>query len=318
MKLLTQTDNKTSPNESSGNSTNYWKWIAIGFVGVFIFTQFFDVNIKSYFSSDGNQQANVTQDQDSLNLEETVLPSEGVILPVRWGDLGKQMVEAGVIDKDKFELLYAQRGGLSKGETDILYGNQNGNLKIDEENSGFLLNLLWALGLANKNPILEEGPMQSPEYGGDPSRFASTGGWSLAEGDVMNHYSKHAFIALTEEQQELVERVSQNIYRPCCGNSVYFPDCNHGMAMLGFLELMASQGVSEEGMYRAALQVNSYWFPGTYLTIAKYFENRGVDWGENNPKEILSSLYSSVQGYRQILEEVAPPQSRNGKGGCGV
>ena len=59
----------------------------------------------------------------------------------------------------------------------------------------------------------------------------------------MNHYSMHRFIVLTPEQQALVEKVSKGIYRPCCGNSVYFPDCNHGMAMLGLLELMASQGV---------------------------------------------------------------------------
>jgi hypothetical protein len=90
------------------------------------------------------------------------------------------------------------------------------------------------------------------------------------------------------------------------------------MAMLGLLELMASQGVSEEEMYNIALKVNSYWFPDTYLTIAKYFEKRGVDWDDINPKEILGSAYSSAQGYRQVLAEVAPPQSRSGGGGCGV
>ncbi len=301
-------------------STKAWKWIAIGFAGLLVLTQVLDVdvNIKSRFGSGKSQQASVAQDQDSAGLEKAVLPSGGVTLPVKWGDLGKQMVEAGVIDQEKFESLYAQRGGLSKDEANLLYGDRNGNLKINEQNSGFLLNLLWALGLANKNPILEEGPMQSPQYGGDASRFASTGGWPLAEGGAMTHYSKHAFITLTKEQQELVTRVSKNIYRPCCGNSVYFPDCNHGMAMLGLLELLASQGVGEEKMYKVALQVNSYWFPDTYLTIAKYFEKRGVGWSDINPKEILGSAYSSAQGYRQVLEEVAPPQPQGGGGGCGA
>jgi hypothetical protein len=46
-------------------------------------------------------------------------------------------------------------------------------------------------------------------------------------------------IPLTAEQQALVEEVAAEIYRPCCNNSTLFPDCNHGMAMLGFLELLA-------------------------------------------------------------------------------
>ena len=266
----------------------------------------------------GQAQTSAEDAETTIISEAKVLPKNGITLPVRWDDLGKQMVETGVIDKDKFESLYAQRGGLGKDEINLLYGDRNGNLKIDEQNSGFLLNLLWALGLANKNPILEDGPMQDPQYGGDASRFASTGGWSLADGNVMDHYSKHALVTLTEKQQKLVELVSQNIYRPCCGNSTYFPDCNHGMAMLGLLELMASQGVSEEEMYKVALQVNSYWFPDTYLTIAKYFEKRGVDWSEINPKEVLGSAYSSAKGYKQILSEVTPPQSRGGGGSCGV
>ena len=88
--------------------------------------------------------------------------------------------------------------------------------------------------------------------------------------------------------------------------------------MLGLLELLASQGASEEEMYTVALQVNSYWFPDTYLTIAKYFQIRGVEWDEISPKEILGSSYSSASGYQQILNEVTPPQSSGGGGSCGV
>ncbi len=319
MELLNQNDDKKRTSaDSQKKEVNYWKWIAIGFVGILVFTQLFDININSRFGSGRGLQANIVQNQDSADLEKAVLPSGGVTLPVRWGDLGKQMIEAGVIDQEKFESLYARRGGLDEDAEKLLYGTNNGKLRIDEQNSGFLLNLLWAFGLANQNGILEEGPIQDLKYGGDASRFASTGGWSLAKGDVMNHYSKHPFIVLTTEQQNLVERVSQNIYRPCCGNSTYFPDCNHGMAMLGLLELLASQGIGEKEMYEVALQVNSYWFPDTYLTIAKYFEKRGVEWGDVNPKEILGSAYSSAQGYRQILAEIVPPQSRNSGGGCGI
>jgi len=100
-------------------------------------------------------------------LEEAVLPSDGVVLPVVWGRLGSQMTEAGVIEKEKFLALYGQRGGLTDEERALLEGKDNGYLTINSQNAGALLNLLWALGLANDNPILKEGPMVSPQYGGD-------------------------------------------------------------------------------------------------------------------------------------------------------
>ena len=255
-------------------------------------------------------------ESDLTELQAKVLPEDGITLPVRWNDLGKQMVETGVIDKDQFEALYAGRGGLNEEEKQLLYGASSGNLKMTPQNANYLLNLFWALGLANKNPILEQGPMMDPNYGG-AEVFASTGGWTLARGNVMDHYSRYSLINLTPEQKDLVLRVSQNIYRPCCDNPVYFPDCNHGMAMLGLLELMASQDVSEAEMYRVALQVNAYWFPDTYLTIAKYLEIKGVDWEDADPKGILGAEFSSASGFSRVLAEVEPAQIQGG-GSCGV
>jgi hypothetical protein len=251
-----------------------------------------------------------------INLEERVLPSNGFVIPVEWKDLGDQMVKAGVIDADKFEALYILNGEPNKEVSRLLHGAENGKLTINSENSKIILNLFWALGLGNKNSILENGPMQDKQYGG-AGNFASTGGWTLANGDAMNHYSMHAFITLTKEQQDLVERVSKGIYRPCCGNSTYFPDCNHGMAMLGLLELMASQGASEEEMYKVALQVNAYWFPDTYITIAKYLESKGITWEKADAKEILGAEFSSGSGYKKILSIVNPPKTKS-SGGCGV
>ncbi len=201
-------------------------------------------------------------------LEEKIIPSAGVVLPIKWGDLGARMVKDGTIDYQKLETIYAGRGGMGAEMKALLQKSDNGSIKMTRQNSGEILNLLWAFGLANKNPILENGPIQDPKYGG-AGRFASTGGWTIAVGDPMSHYSAHQLVALTAQQQVLVENVSKHLYRPCCGNSVYFPDCNHGMAMLGLLELMAAQGVSEGEMYKIALVVNSYWFPDTYLTIAR-------------------------------------------------
>ena len=250
-----------------------------------------------------------------LSREAEVLPAE-IVLPVSWGNLGKNMVDSGVIDADKFEALYAGKGGLSGEEKELLLGINNGEIRMNQENAGIILNLFWAFGLSNKNEILERGPMMDPAYGG-AENFASTGGWTLARGNVMDHYSMHRFINLTPKQQEIVEQVAKNIYRPCCGNSTYFPDCNHGMAMLGLLELMAAQGASPDMMYKIALRVNSYWFPDTYLTIAKYMESKGVSWDKVDPKEMLSATYSSGLGYRKILEQVTPVEQKSG-GGCGV
>src|SRR3989344_6117951 len=250
-------------------------------------------------------------------LEKIVLPESGVVLPVRWGDLGKRLVDSGTIDLKKFEALYAQRGGLDEETKKLLTGNNNGQLVISKDNANTVLNLLWALGLANKNEILEKGPMVDKKYGGNAGNFASTGGWTLAIGNPMDHYSQHSMIPLTPEQQSLVERVSQNIYRPCCGNSVYFPDCNHGMAMLGLLELMASQGVSESDMYKYALAVNSYWFPDDYLTIATFLKEQGTEWKKADAKNILGANFSSSSGFRAIKEQVKQPVN-NGGGSCGV
>lgn len=242
--------------------------------------------------------------------------SDSIELPIKWGNLGKQLVETGVIDAQKFETLYAQRGGLTNEQKNLLYAEDNGNLIISPENAGFVLNLLWALGLGNENPVLENGPMADSKYGG-AENFASTGGWTLTKDDVMNHYNQHRFINLTPEQQKLAEKVSKNIYRPCCGNSTYFPDCNHGMAMLGLLELMASQGINENVMYQVALIVNSYWFPDTYLTIARYFQNQGINWEQVSAKEVLGYNFSSLTGYQRVLSQITPSE-RQGGGSCGV
>jgi hypothetical protein len=249
-------------------------------------------------------------------LQTKVLPPGGVALPVRWGDIGKRMISAGVVSETKLDVLYALRGGVPADMWALLDATDTGELVINQQNAGALLNLLWAFGLANKNSILEKGPMQDPQYGG-AGRFASTGGWTLAAGDAMEHYGMHSFITLTPDEQTLVERVARNIYRPCCGNSTYFPDCNHGMAMLGLLELMASQGATEDQMYKAALAVNSYWFPENYLTIARYMQDKGVDWRAANAKDVLGAEYSSGQGYQKIAARVEPVQSKS-SGGCGV
>lgn len=246
---------------------------------------------------------------------------ESFILPIKWGDLGARMVSTGIIDYDKFKQLYESRGGFTKEEKKFLESSFDGDIVITEDNNGFFLNVLWALGLGNKNTILENGPMSSKQYE-SPGIFASVGGWTLARGSATEHFSRHPLIPLTPDQQLLVERVSKNIYRPCCNNSTYFPDCNHGMAMLGLLELMASQGVSEEDMYKVALRMNRLWFPDTYDIISQYLAEKKSSLLAADPKEILGASYSSAGGYRKILEKFTPKEQDSGGGGggggCGV
>ena len=245
---------------------------------------------------------------------ESLVP-ENVEIPIRWGDLGMRLTETGVIDSQKFAALYEKRGGLPQEISQLLTTNYKGKIVINQSNSHFYLNLLWAFGLSNKNSILENGPMTDQKYGG-ADRFASTGGWTLASGKSMDHYSKHNFVTLTEKQQKLVEEISKNIYRPCCNNSTYFPDCNHGMAMLGLLELMAANNLSESKMYQIALKVNALWFPSTYETISRYLAAKSISLNEVGAKELLGNNYSSGSGYRKILQEVEP--ATGGGSSCGI
>ncbi len=116
--------------------------------------------------------------QDNHN--NIVLPAAGIEIPVKWGDSGSKLVDTGVIDGEKFMSLYRINGKLDEETEKLISGIDNGNIKITPLNSALILNLFWALGLGNKNKILEEGPTADSRYG-DPGRFASTGGWTLAK-----------------------------------------------------------------------------------------------------------------------------------------
>lgn len=260
-----------------------------------------------------------------------ILPvASGIVLPITWGDIGKQMVETGVIDAPKMTGMYQGRGGVEEVRW-LLATDVTGPVIMTAENAPLLLNMLWAFGLSNQNAVLDSGPMA--QYS-QPGNLASTAGWTLSVGDPMDHYSRHAFASLTAGQQEAVERVAKGIYRPCCGNSTHFPDCNHGMAMLGLLELMAARGVSEDEMYKIALKVNTYWFPDIYQTIAQYLQETGRPWETVSPQELLGEKFSSGSGASQIAtayqrliaekeaairRESAPaiPEARS-SGGCSV
>lgn len=244
-----------------------------------------------------------------------------VDLGISFGDTVVKMVQNGAIDKEKFEKLYEGRGGLSPEEKKLLEEASNNKIIVNQANSGLILNLLWPLGIANKTNVLTEGPMGT-EYKKDVGNFASTGGWTVGKisgGDMFNRFS---ILPLTSEQEKLVTEIAQNIYRPCCGNSTYFPDCNHGAAMLGFIELAVSAGMSKDEIYKKALALNAYWFPSTYADLDVYFKaKKNISWDKVDPKEVLGANYSSGQGYQAINKELQAegllPKVEGG-GGCGV
>jgi hypothetical protein len=131
--------------------------------------------------------------------------------------------------------------------------------------------------------------------------FASTGGWRLATKPITELYASLDLIPLTKEQQKFVEEVAQSVYRPCCNNPTHFPDCNHGMAMLGILELMASQGATVDEMFEAAKYVNAYWFPQQTLEAALYLKaNQEIDFADADPRLVVCHPRRVPKWYMQI------------------
>lgn len=253
---------------------------------------------------------------DLAKLEEKVIPKNGYRFKISWGALGKRMVEDGVIDKTKLAKAITGSETLPQNLEKYLEDGQS-EIELNQENAQFWVDVLWGLGLANKNKILESGPMVE---GGRTANFASTGGYTLGVKAPMELYNKFSYIALSEDQQKRVEEIAQNIYRPCCGNSTAFPDCNHGMAALGLIELWVSQDRSSEEIYKTVLAFNSYWFPQTYLDIAYHFAKNGRDYKKVPAQEILSKTFSSAMGYQALkknLGQVDWPALR-GAGSCGA
>ncbi|MDP2735209.1 MAG: hypothetical protein Q8P12_03305, partial [bacterium] len=161
-------------------------------------------------------------------------------------------------------------------------------------------------------------PMKSDDYA--VMDFASTAGWTLSTKPVEEIYSSQNLVELNGFQQDLVKKIAENVYRPCCGNHTAFPDCNHGMAALALIEIEVSAGIPEEQIYRDVLAFNSFWFPQTYLEIAAYFKDQGVEWEAVDAKTVLGFDYSSAEGAQTVSAAVRNilPQTDSGGGSCGI
>jgi hypothetical protein len=124
---------------------------------------------------------------------------------------------------------------------------------------------------------------------------------------------------LTPEQQNRVAEISKNVFRPCCGNSTWFPDCNHGMAALAAIELMVSKGIPDDEIYKNVLKLNSFWFSSHYLSLGTYFARQGIPWDKVDAKLALSEDYSSGKAAGTLNQKVGPLPFEGPKGGgCGT
>jgi hypothetical protein len=287
-------------NISTNKRIRQIAWIVIGVVVVF-FLGFGG----GYLMWGQDETAEFKQQKELTQLYEQVNPKDGYILPVSYGKLGPQLMDAGVIDYDSLlKVMSASGDAISNRQIEILKKGSAEQIVITTENAHFLLNFFWAVGLANKNSILTEGQMVQYSQG-QIERFASTGGWTLAKKPVTEFYASMDMIPLTPEQQARVEEVAAAVYRPCCDNHTLFPDCNHGMAMLGLLELMASQNASVDEMFNAAKSVNAYWFPQQTLEMATYLKaNQKIDFVDADARLVVSKDYSSASGASMVHQSL--------------
>jgi hypothetical protein len=246
-------------------------------------------------------------------IAQAVTPFEGLTVPVVWGDLGQRLVGAGTIDLEKFRNHY---GELIPEQEQVLSGDDLQQITFTAQNIQFWTNVLWSLGLTQRSKVLGEGPIKLREAEIPIGGYASTGGWTLGSQPATELYNSTRLVELTPEQDDLVHRVAETIYRPCCGNHTAYPDCNHGMAVLGLLELMASQGATEDELYDAALAFNSFAFPDQYVVLGVYLLGQGLPWSDADAAQILSVNYSSGQAMQRIAQQVGPRQGSSEGGGC--
>lgn len=283
--------------------------IAALFLASYLATNYFGNGGPNQLSATTQVAATHADNQTSNGQNETrfsaiageVLPENGFVLSVKWGNSVKELVSAGALNVSFLSNAMQQAGQpMTAGEESILNGTSNGNITINSNDTLFVLYTLWALGINNKNPIIADGPIMG--YGGSPYNLASTGGYGPLGRLQLGNLS---LIGLNSNEQQTADAVASNVYRPCCDNPAMFPDCNHGAAQLGLIELMASQGSNATQIYEALKNADSFYYPQEYFDLAVYFSyTKHEPWGEVSAKEVLGYNYSSASGFNKIHQEL--------------
>lgn len=228
-------------------------------------------------------------------IKNEVLPDKNIILPAKWGYSVKKLVDSGSLNISFLTKILRQNGyPMTTEELKILNGTSQENITINATDSPFLLYVLWDIGINNNNTIIREGPIT--QYG-NISDFASTGGYGpLGKLDV----GGSKIVNLAPKEQEITDYVALNSYRPCCNNPTMMPDCNHGAAALGLIELMASQGNNATAIFKAVEEFNSFQFRQQYVEIAIYLKSEGLDFDAVPASQVVGSDFSSAAGFANV------------------
>jgi hypothetical protein len=235
-----------------------------------------------------------------------ILPLQPVPTGLDLGPPIAKLVEAGAMDREKFVAVHENRGPVPEWVLRALDGKSQ-ELVLSIETAPYNLNLLWPLGLATRAAFNEDSPMK----GDDLANYASTGGWSLGRGDNgAAYFDAVETLRLTADQSDIVRRLAENVFRPCCGNSAFFQDCNHGSAMLGLMELAAAGRRGPAEILELAKAANGFWYPREYVEIALYFDAvEGRRWRDVPADRVLSAEFSSARG---LQYSVRGPLAREG------
>jgi hypothetical protein len=251
----------------------------------------------------------------------SVIPLVGYQSRIALKDSILKLVRHRVIDRRKYMALSRGSGRVPKELSRVLDLPTDKPILLTSRNASYYVNLLWPIGLSNSM----FSNFESPLNGESLSSFASTAGWTVGKnqnGSV--YFSKYRIVELNYATEALAVRVARATFRPCCDNSTFFQDCNHGSALLGLLQLGASQGLQEKELYQEALAFNSFWFPDYYIRTALYFKVvLKTEWRDVDPRTVMGSDFSALSPWRRNVQarlEAIPnliPESQGGAN-CGA
>jgi hypothetical protein len=141
-------------------------------------------------------------------------------LPVGFGQLGPRLVAAGVIDPKAFAAALAVGDHpITPEQQALIEQGSDSPVVLEAGNAQFVLNFLWAVGLANQNPILLQGRMQ--EDGSEQVlRYASTAGWTLAAKPIAEVYAALPLTTLRSVFQVAREQVEAEKVPAACSGQV--------------------------------------------------------------------------------------------------
>jgi len=227
----------------------------------------------------------------------SVIPEAGYQSRIALKDSIVNLVRNEVISREKFNSLQEFNGKMPRELSTVMDDPSEKPILLTRENAGNYVNLLWPVGLSNYMKANLESPLAGP----DLPNFASTAGWTLGkQPEGSGYFNKFPIVGLEPGAESLAVRAAKSTYRPCCNNPTFFQDCNHGSALLGVLQLGASQGISEEELYKEALAFNSFWFPDYYIRTALYFKVvRKTNWRDVDAKTVMGPDFSAGGPWQQ-------------------